>query len=84
MKKFSIVLSIFAAIAAIGGVCYAVAEYLKRKGAVDEEEEDMCDPALDLEEEPCDENISFSEDEEISFMDEDDKEEEVKEEEPKE
>ena len=76
MKKFSIVLSVLAAIAAIAGIYFAAVEFLKRKGGLSEEEE-FDEEGLSLDEDIPeevvneDESISFSEDdEELSFMEE--------------
>ena len=90
MKKFSIVLSVLAAIAALVGVYFAVVEFLKRKGYFNDEEE-LDDEGLSLDEEVPeetaneDESISFSEDEgDLSFMEEEAPEEENAEEAPEE
>ena len=69
MKKFSVVLSILAAVAGLVGIYFAVVEYLKRKGYFSDEEEcdECCDDVMPCEDEE-EESMSFSEDDGLSFM----------------
>lgn len=89
MKKLSVILSILAAIAGLVGIYFAVVEFLKRKGCFSDEEEfeDCCDCGCDEDmgsmEEEDEDSMSFNDDE-ISFMGDEDNCEEEDEKEPKE
>ncbi len=79
MKKFSVILSILAAVAGLVGIYFAVVGFLKRKGCLCDEAEYDSDCRLDDAccDEEAEDNMLFNDDDEISFMGQEPSEEET-------